>query len=314
MNASWLVAMQARDGSWSDFWTPSGSSNQWVTAYAGASLARAAPAAHGDAARAAWHYLVGVQHEDGGWGYGGAVPSDGDSTAWALLLAQRIGVERSVPAVRARRFLAGLRRDGGIATYGDATAIRGYLGAAAPADFSGWVQPHACVTAVAAQLDGLEAELRDDVLATQQTDGSWCGYWWFEPAYATAMSTVALTPARSARERAAVEAALEWARRRFARDAGASAFALALLLTIFARAAPGQSDACDCAQALERARCGDGSWRGTARLRVPAPQTKDPATIKEWERWWGRGVPFNVYSLDQCSVFTTATAHDALAS
>jgi len=314
MNASWLLAMQARDGSWSDFWIPSGSSSEWVTAYVAASLAISPDAACRDAARAAWQYLVGVQHDDGGWGYGPTVPSDGDSTAWALILAQRIGERRAVPALRAFAFLADLRRCGGVATYGDARAIRRYVGAHDSADFSGWLKPHACVTAAAAQVEQLNAELRNDLLATQRPDGSWQGYWWSEPAYATALSVVALTPPRSKRERVAVAGATLWARRRIARDVDASAFASALLLTIFARGSHNEREFQRCAAMLESARAPSGRWRGSARLRVPAPHLSDPESVTAWQRWWGTGCPFNVYSIDQCSIFTTATAHYALAS
>ncbi|MGB9651808.1 MAG: prenyltransferase/squalene oxidase repeat-containing protein [Candidatus Cybelea sp.] len=313
MKERWLASMQSPSGAWTDFWTPSGSSSEWVTAYVGAALASSADVVCRDAARAAWQYLVRVTHEEGGWGYGPAVPCDGDTTAWALILAQRIGEERSATAARARRFLESLRVDGGVATYGEERAIRSYVGAPDSADFSGWLQPHACVTGVAAQVSPLNGELSDDLLAMQQPDGSWQSYWWFEDAYATAMSVVALVPARSARVRTALGSAVAWARRRLS-DENPSPFTLALLLTILSRTNADGTDARRCADALARCRMRDGYWRGSAQLRIPAPGTADPASVTSWNRWWGSGSPFNVFSVDHRSIFTTATAQHALAA
>lgn len=181
------------------------------------------------------------------------------------------------------------------------------------ADFSGWLQPHACVTAVAAQVSPLNGELSDDLLAMQQPDGSWQSYWWFEDAYATAMSVVALVPARSARVRTALGSAVAWARRRLS-DENPSPFTLALLLTILSRTNADGTDARRCADALARCRMRDGYWRGSAQLRIPAPGTADPASVTSWNRWWGSGSPFNVFSVDHRSIFTTATAQHALAA
>ena len=83
--AAFIAGRQARDGTWRDFRTLAGEAEDWTTAYIGAQLGTArVPAA---SLRRATSALLARQRPDGGWGYNALVPADGDSTAWALLVA-----------------------------------------------------------------------------------------------------------------------------------------------------------------------------------------------------------------------------------
>lgn len=312
--AAWLCSQQSSDGAWRDFWTPSGMSDEWITAYVGSALALDDDAATRAAAARAWSYLEMTQHADGGWGYAAPVPSDADSTSWALVFAQRIGEGSSGYARKALAWLQAARRSGGMPTYRNADEIRHYVEAPPSMDFSGWTQAHACVTAVAAQVRPLSARLVADVRAHQQADGSWRSYWWFENAYATAMSVAALASsvASTRQADATVERAERWAQRQL-KAGDPSTFRLSLLLMILLGTGErSKNEIASCSSALANSQQSDGRWRSTARLRIPRPDTLEPASVRSWRRWCGSPPPFNVYSLDQCGVFTTATAYLAL--
>ncbi len=309
--SQWLRSAQSRSGAWGDFWTPSGISDEWVSAYVGAALARSADEDVRASARAAWRYLAGKQHTEHGWGYCARVPSDADSTAWALVLAERIGEQHSACARDALVFLGSARVEGGFTTYANVPKIRAYIEAPRSINFSGWMQPHACVTGAAALLGSLDPRLVDEMLAAQQPDGSWRSYWWFEDAYATAMSVTALASARSPQARSAVERACGWACRRLDHDTAPSSFTLSLLLAIL-RHGGAATQIARFTAALVAQQEPDGRWRGCARLRIPHPDATDPLSVGAWQRWCGSGLPFNIYSVDLCSVFTTATAYAAI--
>lgn len=312
--ASRLRAEQSRDGAWRDFWTPSGTSDEWVTAYTGAALALARDARSRAAAQNAWAYLLKRQRTDGGWGYAADVPSDVDSTSWALTLAARIGVRRTRPVCAALEFVQSARVARGVATYPNALEIARYIGTPPGTSFAGWTQAHACVTAAAAQVPSLRDLLCDDVRAAQLPNGSWLGYWWFDDAYATATSVTALATGSARDADEAVVRACGWAQLRLRETTSPSPFGLSLLLTILTHCI---GTALPCSQAgstLLATQTSKGGWCGSARLRIPRPEVEDPATIETWERWWGAGYPFDIYSIDQCSTFTTATAFSALQS
>lgn len=94
-----LSAVAGEDG-WRDFRTLAGESGVWVSAFV---VARIAPVAGRRAAvTRARRAIAAAQHPDGGWSFGGAVPPDADSTAWALQ-----ALERTRLLTPARRHAAG---------------------------------------------------------------------------------------------------------------------------------------------------------------------------------------------------------------
>lgn len=309
-----LLQRQSSDGSWHDFWLPGGSSDEWVTAYTGAAIATLPFVRTKSAARAAWNFLVSRAQERCGWGYSHAAPADADSIAWALILARRVGGEYDPEATAAQAMLRSFVSDRGASTYASGAEIRRFTNVAEDVSFAGWVQPHWCVGGAAAQVPQFASQMHDPVIRSQRPDGSWKSYWWTQDAYATAMCAAALAGAEA---RDAIARAARWAHSR-AISPG-TPFETALLLRIFYTAGDSAA-AASCAERLVDVQEFDGTWRGSAWLRVPAPDIIDPETVAVYERWWGippdgrTAAACNFQSLDQRSIFTTATALSAAAA
>ena len=307
-----LIGAQNADGSWYDFWLPGGASDEWVTAYTGASLALVRSDRARRAALRAWEFLANQPPGRCGWGYSRATPPDADSTAWACILADRISQRETVASKRGAEFLA-TASGAGAATYSRDAAIRVYTGADERVSFAGWTQPHWCVSGAVALASESCNALLEAIVCAQRTDGSWRSYWWCDDLYATAFCAAALARHRrgsDARNRAA----------EYARSAGCEAedaFALALA-SITCAAANDTAAATRFAHRLAEVQKPDGSWERGAWLRVPAPDVVDPASIASFEPWMGVLVPgrtvamCNFSSLDFTSTFTAATAVAAL--
>lgn len=278
-----LLALQAADGSWSDYQLPVGSADQWVTAYVGVAVARAGQALGAtDAlarARKGLDRLADVRCYPEGWGYNAQTGPDGDSTAWTLLLADALELPAPPDALD---FLESLwRPDAGFATYAEGDA---------------WAVGHPCVTPVvylALHRHGRRG-LRDRVLAcvreTRRPDGSWNAYWWRGRQYAHLANLELL-------------AALELPRRPPGSNVDQSrtyAFQTWLELgcsvgiEVLERGA--DADAGPLVEALLEGQAPDGGWPGAADLRVTARDCYEPWNTPRGDRY-----------TDQAGLITTAT-------
>lgn len=316
-----LLARQGTDGFWRDFLTPAGEASEWPTAFIGSVLQRADEQT--SALERAAAALVASQRSDGGWGYNENVPSDADSTAWALRFLTRLGYRgRGWP--RAAACLARHQRadSGGIATYAEPGPIRRFMELGPWVPFWGWCRPHCDVTATSANAlasagGKWNLEARGAwrfVRSRQEPDGSWRSYWWDTAHYATLQ---AVEIAALFRDFEAVRRAADWSIRTEDHDGGwsasgvsPSAFATALCLSILARA---RADCVVLERAIERLQAlqqDDGGWPSHPILRIPLPGDANPGAGKRW-----RPIRFasGVVVKDQHRTFTTAACVDALA-
>lgn len=286
---AYLARAQDPSGSWSDFWLPVGTSDEWVTAYVGicldaASRCAAPPeptrAAAGAAARLAAAWLLDHRRPLRGWGYNGTVPPDADSTAHAVSCIARAGL--AVPEDAVSRLQEYAVAGEGFRTYRWADPDHR------------WTRPCPDVTAAvllalrdvrALDEEGLRAMFAQTLAPAQAEDGLWHGYWWTTPGYATAM---------------AVEVWHAAGRPPLARPVGdlpvSSAFDLGCAVLAAARA----GDPADAAAALAAAQNADGGWPAAPILLVPPP----------WESL-RRGT---VVTGDARRLFVTATAVRAMAA
>lgn len=312
-----LLARRKPDGLWRDFDTLAGASDEWVSAYTACALGTVPDPVAFTAAEDAWRRLVAHRRWSAGRGYNRCVPADADSTVWFLRLAELVRRSTSLPARRARRFLAGhLRPGGGIATYSIPGPIRRFIGAARDTRLDGWCRDHVCVTAAAATLTEFNsyACLREYLRNHQRDDGRWDAYWWCDPEFATSIAVDALSRNSTVPDRRATAAAAAWAKRRHASSLGQGSSPFALASTIRLLAASGLEKTngdmtLALVEALATCQRPDGSWEPSARLRIPPPDVIDPETYDGWAEG-GRGG--GSILVDDQAVFTTATALSGL--
>jgi hypothetical protein len=286
-----LLALQARDGSWTDWALPPGSSSVWTTAYVGWHLHLLPGPLRWPAAQAASHaarWLRERQFDDSGWGYNEAVGSDADSTAFAILLLDAVG--GGAPADAVDHLLGYQQPDGGFATYRRSE----------PA--TSWTASHADVTAVALLALLPHLGVADShigagiarVLRDQGGDGAWRSFWWNSFAYATHAS-VRLLCAAGARARRPVD---------LSHVEADNAFETALLLSCELSGSPGAATTSDRRIAhLVQTQRSDGSWTSVPMLRVTRPDCFEPWLATD------AGPLF----ADPHRLFTTATGLGALA-
>jgi squalene cyclase len=319
--ARFLLDRQGHDGLWRDFHTPAGEASEWPTGFTLAAVHLAG----GDRAplmRCA-EALLASQREDGGWGYNEIVPSDADSTACVLLsLALMSHCDSS--SRRAAEFLIGNQRSesGGVATYREPGPIRAFMGLSRLIPFHGWCAPHTEVTATAGRaLAALASnDSREPVAAAwryvrsrQRADGSWGGYWWSSPHYATAQAVeLALTVG----ENEPAARAAEWALRTQNDDGGwgapgteTSAFATAMCLSVLVNVQADRRSIDAAGRQLVSLQSEDGGWPSHPIMRIPAPAVRDPDRASLW-RLGRRGG--GVLIDDQHRTFTSAACVTAL--
>lgn len=297
---AFLRAAQNAQGWWRDFRLAPGESDEWVTGYVGSALA-------GLDDEAANHGFEALIRRAGpvasAWGYNGFTPRDADSTLWALHLGNRLGRPVSNLSLEAH-----LRPDGGLCTYAREPEIRAFIGLPTAFSMAGWCGSHVCVTAAASQLPGWREAVRPYLLGRQAPDGRWPAYWWHDDEYSTVLA------AESIAGREAFQRARSWAGSRIGQQGFAansdfpdgSPFATAWALRLVAD--PDRAAAAF--EWLRRNQAPDGSWRSSARLRVPPPGEIDPSRFAQWT---AGGLIQGASIVDQNRIFTTATVVATLA-
>jgi squalene-hopene/tetraprenyl-beta-curcumene cyclase len=312
-----------RNGLWRDF-NLAGESDEWVSAYIASILASVRHPEAVEIAEQTWRALTRRRWWSAGWGYNRWIPSDADSTIWALRLAEAVRAGRSVRAARGLRFVRRhMTSEGGIATYASAGPLE-RVTAMRRARFTGWCAPHTCVTAAAAGLQAFpeRPRLLGYLRTAQRDDGSWQSYWWHDRHFATALAAEALGASPQPGDRERVQHAVEWARKEVSSfgavtswvEPTGSTFATAFCLRILALAHDEEARASSHAAQmwLLATQNQSGAWPASARLRVPPPDVVDPDKLMEW-KMDGRGpASIGAIVLDQHGFYTTASALSAL--
>ena len=294
-----LMEERTQDGLWRDFAVYDLCSDEWVSGYIGAHLLEIDHPAIRPAAQSAWEILRERRRVGEGWGYHRSAPPDADSTAWILILAQRLGWDRDAVVVANREFLrAHLDENGAAMTYSKRLLEQTRQTLAQNEAHEQWYGKHGEVTASAA-LAGLP-EAASNLLATQQPCGSWESFWIASHAYSTGLACEALASSGAPAARTAVLAASRWALDQLS-DPPHSAFDLAWLI----RAALCHDEACNhpslarAIRALADRQRDDGGWPGDCGMIQPVMDANQSA--------------INVIDVpDVFGSFTSATALAAL--
>jgi squalene cyclase len=172
------------------------------------------------------------------------------------------------------------------------------------------------VTAAAAGLKPFSRtrDLIRFLLAHQGDDGSWQGYWWADPAYATCLAAEAITSHHP--DPSILQMTNEWGYNEVNRllekggPGKTEVVRTAHLMRILAldKHKP-LKVAAALTEALANLRHPGGGWDSSARLRIPPPSVLDPGKYKKWIDG-GKGGGAIVH--DHNGYFTTATVMIAL--
>lgn len=295
------------DGLYEDFVTLAGPSVDWVSGFVLSSLgATAMPFDHPE--DGAWRRgvvsLTRRQRPNGGWAYSERVPTDADSTAWALSTLTETVCWKPSAVLRAARYLAHHQNDdGGFATYQRDDQIDRYI-EVHESQVSGWCQSHVSVTGAAmsallsagaarscARIQRAVRYLRE----ARETDGLWRCYWWRGEAYPTSLVMYTLTRVGALPRHDRHEIVETLIQRQLAdggwgddpdsveSDPWATACLLASLLMVDT---PGRHVVAVREGALDfllRTQRTDGSWASGPILRIPRPMAIGPGD--DLDKW-----------------------------
>ena len=183
--AHYLESRRNACGLWNEFGTSAGRSQEWVSSFIIYSLASAGVArnAVGEAAAK----IACTQRSDGGWGFNSLVPSDCDSTAWAMLALDASGIEYAYASAEAYVLRHKSFEDSGFSTYDIQDYIEDIIGFPA----NDWRRSHVCVTATAMralQLSGLNGDMQrsaEFLLHSRRSNNLWKAYWWPSQSFVT---------------------------------------------------------------------------------------------------------------------------------
>ena len=275
----YLCHIQAKDGSWGDYFLPVGMAIDWVTAYVGCALAEIGTIKGFEkatlAAQQAADFLQSQRNYAQGWGYNAHTGADADSTAWTLRLFQLTGRKPETPDIEFLR--SHWKGNGGFSTYQTDDC---------------WGHVHPCVTAVAYRSlpselqEKLRPGLNEYLKKYAPANGQWPAYWWKNHLYSTYHHLQLLNTLNiNENEFYAVPAPLS--------IPAVSAFEQALAMGIMQYRGQDIQDTCD---RLLYDQLPDGRWPGGYNLRVTAPDCAQP-----WKDPQGK-----LYN-DRAGTITTAT-------
>ncbi|MYB51485.1 MAG: hypothetical protein F4X77_04695 [Acidobacteriia bacterium] len=308
-----LEERQDSDGHWQDFSLPF-ESDMWLTAYVGTMVSEISLGNTRSMAERSYAWLQQVANR-GRWAYADVAALDADSTIWASRLGEQLGFGISSETLE---FLhKHVCDDGQIATYIHEDFLERY-GDDFQMQSPGWYRGHPCVTSAASSLAGLP--WRDTLVhalsLAQQSTGSWHGYWWIDPEYATALSIEGLRG--SAEYASSVAAAGQWLSRRAQGGAvntphfpQGSAFATGLALRGLAMAGQLGPVQERIGAWLANAQRRDGSWSSSAAMLIPNPHMMRPNPLL-WLPGKRKRTRWETIFLDQYRLHTTSTVINAL--
>lgn len=322
---AFLISNLDSNALWHDFKIGFAYSSSWVTAYVGVSLTYFEDLLIRQITSEIAHTLWTQRRRSVSWGYNRVVPPDADTTGWVLQFAERIGTWSDHRLQKGYQYLQQhIKGDGSVTTFIDTKNLRRILGATRNDSFVGWCNTaHPSVAACLAQLRGLPG--KENILAylrsCQNESGSWSGYWWEDDEYTTLITATALAKNGTLEDADYVSRAVDWAIARLAPTGYIStqhhpygspfATALALQMLVLSQEfSETQKLIQETADWLVKQQRLNGSWQGSATMRIPTPDMINPANQSDWQIAPG-GVPGDVV-IDDRALFTTATAVSAL--
>lgn len=320
---NFLLESRNEKGLWCDFYTLAGYSDEWITGYVGSVLAKIPLENTQKAASDAWNLLKWRGIFSKGWGYNRYVPTDADSTAWVINLAESLN-KTSFRVKRGNRYLnSSISPEGGIPTYSSLGPIRKFIQFKEGESLDGWCSTHCCVTAAVACLENLtnRAKLLNYLRDQQDPDGSWPSYWWCDREYSTALTIKALK-SEDQNNSDRIRQAANWVLKRLNNERHisnddypegspfASAWSIHILIDASTNGYNKANKYIDkLVDWLIEEQFPDGSWQSSSRLRIPHPHEKNPNVFENWDK---EALGSGSIRTDVNRLFTTATVLSAL--
>jgi hypothetical protein len=307
--ATGYLESQMKNGWWLDFDTLAGSSDEWVTAYVAEVLAMSKCQQATELSTIAFNKLMKRRRWNSGWGYNIWVPRDADTTIFVIALAEKIEKTHHKRIQSAIKFLKKhIDEQGGIRTYLNLRKIRKFTGLSKNISFKGWHQAHSCVTANAMRLKSLAShydQLSAFIEPNLEENDFLEGYWWPHPAYPSALAVEGL--ALHASKTNSMKNIKKWALKNLSKNVSNSIFINACLLQIVLTGTEEtliSDDTISLILQFNNLQKLDGSWHGTANLRIPPTYCTDPKKIRQWSYTHKGGGSIRN---DQHGIYTTAT-------
>lgn len=274
----YLLSSQQQSGWWKDFYSPGGTSDEWVTAYVACHLASLKWPKTSVALDRAWRVLKTRYRKNEGWGYNAFTEADADSTIWTWHFLSTAGLVEEFPEPGFEMMDTFVMAEGGINTYSE-NVPQGYnVRKTDSQSFNGWQTTHYCVTGAYA-LAGKQYAI-DYLLAHQNPEGFWYSYWWSGPEYGTALSIEALFNKNAIKYEQAIQLSVKWALGQAQKELDnlvPNDFKIALLLRIILCSA--NKTNYDLLKTmvnhLLHTQQASGSWSPSAELRIPTPEEID---------------------------------------
>ncbi|MDO1444620.1 terpene cyclase/mutase family protein [Rhodocytophaga aerolata] len=318
-----LTESRSSDGLWRDFKTKADLSSEWVTSFVTYALMHTSPPNWQNNRKMPFQQLFYRQKRNGGWAYNRQVPTDCDSTAWALLALSCCKIWRPSAILRGIDYIRRHQQTtyGGFSTYDTYDGIGRYIQAPNNYWVQGWLQVHPSVTAVALQALLIHGENSNNnsvrqavqyLKNTKSNIGHWTCYWWKGYAYPTYQTLKSLIYTQDLTT-VQYQETINFIIANQKKDGGwndaneqesevfATVFNLLTLLLFPQRS--GEESIIAAIKFISSKQLSDGSWPVNPILRIPPPMTKDILTVETWEV---DKLMTGVIITDQERIFTTA--------
>lgn len=296
-----VFSNQNNNGSWNEYYNDAGMSDDWSTGFILSYLNQAClkDLLPQKQIQIAMDYLKSQQGPL--WGYNRSWIADTDSSTFALLALNQV---KPFPTTSFQKWLSHQNSSGSFSTYFDEEALASSINKEDQYDIEGWVGDHVCVSAAALYLLSVidkneQSEqpiiaLRNFVLKHQTSAGIWESYWWTSPIYSTSFVIKSAALSDDVSLNSAVDKCLTYlfqlqnANGSFGDHfTKSSSFYTALVVESccssrdYYQRFKNKID--KAVYWLQKNQMADGTWDGTAALRMPSPEVKKPDKIAFWK-------------------------------
>jgi len=316
--ANFITIAQFSDGSWTDLIIDKLFAETWVTAFVLQNISIAKQLYDSEVLDRASNYLL--ESKKGLWSMNEMWIEEGITSAWTLLALKNCGLKIGEYL---SLWMEYQQDDGGFSSYKDKDIL---LKTINKENADGWLMSHPCISAIALSiLDDeesyrLEIEKLNAYFVSAVKDGLWNSYWWTSPLLTTSFVMQYLANNQQIKEEKLIEKAVIQLIKLQNNDGSfgdiytkKSAFYTSFAIKALCSSKKIFDENLNAVRKsiiwLIKNQFDDGSWDGTAAIRIPSFEEKDPESIKNWKL---QGSYVNIRIKEEYRVLTTAVSLSAL--